>query len=266
MPKRRRRREQTATSLFPRDALSERVARERASHECGDVFNNSAAIHRRFNHVITNPNVAHGEQHFSKYLGQIAAGGLALEIGCGGGIDVLRKSPFKLIAIDISFRSLEHARNRYGNETLLFQMDAHRTGFREESFDAIVGRSILHHLDYDYALNEIHRILKVGGLAIFAEPLSGNPAARLWRALTPAARTADERPLSWRQVTRGDLLFTYHNHRFVNLMSTPLAMATSLTNAQSNNCLLRFADEIDRILERTPAKYWMRTAYLVWRK
>ena len=158
------------------------------------------------------------------------------------------------------------ARNRYGTETLLYQMDAHRTGFQEESFDAIVGRSILHHLDYDYALKEIHRILKVGGLAIFAEPLSGNPAARLWRALTPAARTKDERALSWRQITRGDSMFSCHHHRFVNLVSTPLAMLTSLILERSNNRLLRLADRIDRILERMPARYWMRTAYLVWRK
>jgi ubiquinone/menaquinone biosynthesis C-methylase UbiE len=253
-------------ALSSSESIAARVARERASYECGTVFDRSAAIHRRFEHVLTNPNVARGERHFANYIDEISPNGYTLEIGCGAGVDVLKYRAFKLSAIDLSFRPLNEARRRYGQKTLIFQMDAHRTGFRDESFDAIVGRSILHHLDYESALIEIYRILKVGGVAIFAEPLSDNPAARLWRAFTPGARTVDEKALSRRQIHRGDSLFARHHHRFVNLVSTPLAMLTSLVLKEPNNRLLQFANRLDIALERTPARYWMRTAYLVWRK
>ena len=260
------RRENSGRSPCPSSAVAARVARERASHECGAVFDKSAAIHRRFWHVLENPNAIDGARHFANCIDQVPPAGSVLEIGCGEGLEVLKYRPFKLSAIDVSFRPLPEARKRYGGKPLIAQMDAHRTGFRDGSFDAIVGRSILHHLDYESALTELYRILKTGGFAIFAEPLLDNPAARVWRALTPDARTADEQALSREQIRWGDALFTSHHHRFVNLVSTPLAMLTSLVLKQPDNRLLRLAHRLDLALERTPAKYWMRTAYLIWRK
>ncbi|MGA2409790.1 MAG: class I SAM-dependent methyltransferase [Candidatus Binataceae bacterium] len=246
--------------------LSDRIARERASHESGKVHTNSAAIHRRFRHLLGNPNALYGKKHFKEYIDRISPEALTLEIGCGEGLDLLQRRPFKLTAIDLSFRSLRGAQENYGAGAAVLQMDAHRTGFRDGSFDVVVGQSILHHLEYERALQEVYRILKVGGIAIFAEPLLDNPAAKLWRALTPEARTIDERPLSRAQIIRGDALFGSHDHRFINLVSTPVSMLTSFIFRQPDNALLLLAHRIDLMLERTAARYWMRTAYLVWKK
>jgi len=201
-----------------------------------------------------------------RYISQIASDASVLEIGCGAGLDLLLAQSFKLTAIDVSFRSVRAARSYYGERARICQMDAHRTAFRSESFDVVLGRSVLHHLEYDCALLEVRRILKNGGLAMFVEPLFDNPMSRIWRALTPRARTIDELPLSKKQIIRGNALFAAHDHRFINLVSTPVAMLTSLTLKRANNLWLRIAHQADLVLERGSARYWMRTVYLVWKK
>src|SRR6185437_7465720 len=42
-------------------------------------------------------------------------------------------------------------------------------------FDAVVGSSVLHHLDLDLAFQNIYRLLRPGGRACFAEPNLLNP-------------------------------------------------------------------------------------------
>jgi SAM-dependent methyltransferase len=46
-------------------------------------------------------------------------------------------------------------------------------------FDAIIGSSILHHLDIEPALDKIYQLLKPGGIMSFAEPNMLNPQIML---------------------------------------------------------------------------------------
>lgn len=50
-----------------------------------------------------------------------------------------------------------------------------RTGLPSESFDVIVGRWILHHVDLGQAASELARLLAPGGRAVFLEN-SGAPS------------------------------------------------------------------------------------------
>ncbi len=50
-----------------------------------------------------------------------------------------------------------------------------RFPFKDNHFDVIYGCSILHHLDVDTGLQEIHRILRPGGLLVLSEPNLINP-------------------------------------------------------------------------------------------
>lgn len=87
--------------------------------------------------------------------------------------------------------------------------------------------------------------------AVFVEPLRDNPAAKTLRALTPRARTAAEKPLTRAEIKRGDSLFGSSEHFFFNLVSVPIAMATSLAPLSADCTVPRLADYIDWMLART---------------
>jgi hypothetical protein len=44
-------------------------------------------------------------------------------------------------------------------------------------------------------------VLKPGGKAVFIEPLAHNPISNMWRRLSPSARTPDELPLSYYEIS-----------------------------------------------------------------
>jgi SAM-dependent methyltransferase len=51
--------------------------------------------------------------------------------------------------------------------------DVHRLAYRDDYFDVICGNAILHHfLHYEAVLAQVHRSLRKGGTALFAEPFS----------------------------------------------------------------------------------------------
>ena len=56
------------------------------------------------------------------------------------------------------------------------QIDANNICFTESTFDLVVGSSCLHHfLHYEKTLEQCYKVLKPGGIAIFAEPIrTGN--------------------------------------------------------------------------------------------
>jgi SAM-dependent methyltransferase len=78
------------------------------------------------------------------------------------------------------------------------QADAEHLPFADESFDAVWGCAILHHLDLRRAGAELRRVLRAGGVAVVCEPWGGNPLVEFARRYLPYPgkhRTPDERPL-----------------------------------------------------------------------
>ncbi len=107
--------------------------------------------------------------------------GDVLEIGSGTGQftwGLSKYLPFKSVhACDISHAfldQLEQELSGMGGETdcYYYQCDANNLPFKSESFDLIVGHSVLHHfLHYETTLANIRRLLKPGGKAMFYEPV-----------------------------------------------------------------------------------------------
>ncbi|NLP62075.1 class I SAM-dependent methyltransferase [Paraburkholderia sacchari] len=102
-----------------------------------------------------------------------------LEIGCGTG-DMTRRiadawPDTKVCALEVDTIQLEknQQRNRHDNITFLGGPAEH-IPFGARIFDAVLMFKSLHHVPgalLDQALNEIHRVLRPGGVAYFAEPV-----------------------------------------------------------------------------------------------
>jgi SAM-dependent methyltransferase len=101
-----------------------------------------------------------------------------LEIGCGTGIftEIFAASGATIVAVDLSKDLLDKARAR--------NLPADQVTFVEKPFeecnvdgpfDAVIGSSVLHHLEIDMALGRICELLKPGGFLSFAEPNMLNP-------------------------------------------------------------------------------------------
>jgi SAM-dependent methyltransferase len=131
-----------------------------------------------------------------------------LDLGCGHGMAavVLARRGAVVTACDLSAGYLAEARARArANEAdiRLVLADGHRLPFADESFAAVWGHAILHHLEVSVAARELRRILRPGGVAVLCEPWGGNPFirfARRWLPYREKGRTTDEEPLGPRHV------------------------------------------------------------------
>lgn len=140
-----------------------------------------------------------------------------IEIGCGTGLlsVLLAKSGATVAAFDISPGSISVARKRAELNNVGDNIDfkvavAEDLPFEDETFDVAFGLAILHHLDVELASVELHRILKIGGIAVFSEPLANNRAIRFIRDHVPYSRKAPrgtDHPLTYDDIRAWGQLF-----------------------------------------------------------
>jgi SAM-dependent methyltransferase len=118
---------------------------------------------------------------------------IVLEIGCGTGLftEKFAASGARIVAVDISPDLLRKAgERRLPADRVRFlerrveDLDISDAGFADwtgDGFDAVIGSSVLHHLDLAGALCSCRRMLKPGGMLAFAEPNLLNPQVFLER-------------------------------------------------------------------------------------
>jgi SAM-dependent methyltransferase len=100
-------------------------------------------------------------------------GKVVLDYGCGPGNDIIgfieKSKPLRLIAADVSARSLEMAKKRvaiHNGEVEFVKLDENNTilPIASESVDYIHSSGVLHHVHrLEPTLNELFRVLKPGG-------------------------------------------------------------------------------------------------------
>lgn len=147
------------------------------------------------------------EQPLLDALGEIS-GKRVLDLGCGdGGLSFhLIDRGAEVVGLDISPGMTAVCRRRIERfrpeaEIKLVAAPLEESGLGTDSFDLIVGKWILHHLDTGPASKEIQRLLKPGGRGVFFENHFGNPLLRFGRTHLagrfgiPQFGTADEHPL-----------------------------------------------------------------------
>jgi SAM-dependent methyltransferase len=131
-----------------------------------------------------------------------------LDLGCGQGdltLNLLARGA-RVAALDVSPGMVALGERRVGllvpGAAASFVVgDAQATPFADASFDLIVGKWILHHLDVEATCREVRRILRPGGVAIFIENQGANPLLSFARRHLvgrfgiPMYGTSDEHPL-----------------------------------------------------------------------
>lgn len=148
----------------------------------------------------------------------VVAGARVLDLGCGQGdltLALLARGA-AVTGLDLSAGMLALAHRRVelyasGRSATFVAAPVERTGLPPGSFDVVVGRWILHHVDLDAAASELARLLAPGGRAVFLENSGANPVLNFARNHVagrfgiPRLGTEDERPLvadDWRVLER----------------------------------------------------------------
>ena len=138
-----------------------------------------------------------------------------LDYGCGHGMAsvVLARRGADVTAFDLSAGYVREAllRAKANNVVLTpVQADGERLPFADACFDRVWGNAILHHLRLSIAGQELARVLRPGGIAVFCEPWGENPLLSFARKHVPypsKERTDDEEPLRQRHVRQLQSVF-----------------------------------------------------------
>ena len=187
----------------------------------------------------------------------VRPGRTVLEVGCGTGMftESFAASGARIVAVDISPDLLAKALDR--------QLPADRVRFEQrrfeslapsdpairawaaDGFDAIIGSSVLHHLDIPAAIGTCTRLLASGGRIAFAEPNLLNPQVwmeRRFRSWFPYVSHDETAIVRWelqRQLDRAG---------FSDIAITPFDWLHPSTPAS----LIRVVSGAGRVVEHVP--------------
>lgn len=167
-----------------------------------------------------------------------------LEYGCGDGMNtvVLSKRGARVIGLDLSPELLAIAKQRFTINQCSGGMfvlgSAHALPLPDESVDIVFGIAILHHLDLKMAANEVHRVLKKGGTAIFQEPLRNSKLLAHIRRLFPQRADVSpfERPLTDQELHDFASMCHYRSRTFHLIISRLATFAPLFKSRISNIC------------------------------
>jgi ubiquinone/menaquinone biosynthesis C-methylase UbiE len=209
-----------------------RIDLERAFHESEDVLRDQ---NRLIWGLYESGVFDEAETYLLDALGNI--NGLdVLDFGCGSGGTMRRllDRQATVTGFDLSYSRLDLARTWHNIPTVLasgclVQASAELLPFADASFDIVIGKQILHHLDLDLAATEVKRVLRPGGRATFLEPLIHNPLLEGYRRLTPDLRSPTEQALAMSDLRRFSGHFTRWEHHEFCLFSVLPALLEAAT-------------------------------------
>lgn len=250
--------------------LGTRVEREQEHWSNDDILVTGQRFKNKIAAAFENPHLWKMEKARERIIQKKCVDSIVLDYGCYDGTETSKYLGYGarfIYGIDISGEAIGRAKARYSASNVEFRTaDAHNLPFEDDTFDLVVGRAILHHLDVEIAYREISRVLKPGGVATFVEPLRGNPLAKLVRLLTPNARTEDECPLSSKDIKMGNEIIGAGSHYFSGFFSAPIGAIVSICNGKCDNWLMRISAIGDDLVSNTILKHWGRVVYLYFKK
>jgi len=229
---------------------TERADREKAAYDEGDFQSVRRRFQQLYRYVYGAPNSLRVKAHWQGVVRQALQGRRVLDVGCGEGWDskkFLDWGASEVHGIDVSTAMLNVARQHEGPRLKFFEHDLHQPW--PHRYGVIVGRSVLHHVDYRSMLSNLYdNNLEPGGLMLFVEPLGQGLLMRAYWKMGSRFHTPDERP--FRKDDIRWLRDRFEDFRIVpmNLVSLPAAVLSWAIGVPADNGMTRLADRIDMYL------------------
>jgi SAM-dependent methyltransferase len=195
---------------------------------------------------------------------RLGPGVRCLEIGAGTGEFSVRlsSSGCELVALELSEATAKVCRERVGPrvEVVVGNIETGE-GLSGGTYDAVVGVSVLHHVDLEACLERVAGVLRSGGRFAFSEPNMANPQIWLERHVGLIKRlrhvTPHETAFHWRKLAsafeRRDLLVE---------VCEPFDFVHPVTPAWLLGAMSRFGE----ILERMPTRQFAGSVRIAGRK
>jgi len=175
-----------------------------------------------------------------------------LEIGCGTGEFTVRlaETGCSLVALELSEATAAVCRGRVGDrvEVVVGNIETGED-LAGRRFDAVVGISVLHHVDLDAALSVIRSVLEPGGRYAFSEPNHLNPQVWAERRIEFVRRA--RKVTAHETAFRADTLRADFEHAgFVVDVCEPFEFLHPATPGPA----IPAVEFIERLIERTPLR------------
>jgi SAM-dependent methyltransferase len=182
----------------------------------------------------------------------LAPGVRCLELGAGTGEFTVRlvETGCELVAIELSEATAARCSERVGDraEVVVGNVETGE-GLEGRDFDAIVGVSVLHHVDLDLCLRNTFGLLVPGGRFAFSEPNMANPQVWAERhvGVVRRARHVTEHETAFRV---DELRRAFDSHGLLVERCEPFEFLHPSTPRR----LIGAVRRVERVLEQTPAR------------
>lgn len=175
-----------------------------------------------------------------------------LELGSGTGVITSRliESGCELVTLELSEALAERCRERVGDrvEVVIGNVETGE-GLEGRTFDAIVGVSILHHVNMELCLRNTFSALVPGGRFAFSEPNMANPQVWAMKNIDAVGRLLHETPHETAFRVR-ELRGLFEQAGLRVEVCEPFGFLHPATPLRLIGAMRR----LERVLERTPAR------------
>lgn len=190
--------------------------------------------------------------HFLAEECRLGPGVTCLELGAGTGTftERLARTGCTLVAVELSPDTAERCRERVGGraEVVVGNVETGE-GLVGREFDAIVGVSVLHHVDLEATFASTFSLLRPGGRFAFSEPNILNPQVWAERNVGWLGRRRHTLPHE-RAFTAAGLRRAFEGAGFTVDVAEPFEFLHPATPPR----LIGPVRRVERVLERTPLR------------
>lgn len=177
-----------------------------------------------------------------------------LELGSGSGdfteyiFEAKENKNLSITGIELSKGQISVAQQRLNSPNINFVVGSiNEMPFTDNTFDYVMGNSVLHHLELDKALKEVNRVLKPGGKIMFFEPNLFNPLVWVLFKIPPFRKLHGASPDEM-AFYKWDINAELLKFGFKNIITKPFDFMFPLIPP----ALFNVTKSVEKLVEKTP--------------